>query len=161
MVDRWGTKAQPRMNAIRFYKNGILHRDDGPAVIWHDDTYLPDDPDEPYEIEEWWVNGSLIRCDFTYTQSWRTSYWLKDGFLHRDTGPAVSMSDGSEEWYRYGKRHRYDGPAINYPSGWCEWYLNGKLHREDGPAVIMADGREEWWINGEITKVVLFSNEID
>lgn len=35
----------------RWYKDGVLHREDGPAVIGKD------------EHKEWWVNGKLHRED--------------------------------------------------------------------------------------------------
>lgn len=35
----------------KHYKNGLLHREDGPAVCWLDE--YPD---------EWWYNGTKIKC---------------------------------------------------------------------------------------------------
>ena len=55
--------------------------------------------------------------------------------------------DGSKYWLLNGKLHREDGPAIEYPDGTKVWWLNDKLHREDGPAYEHADGHKEWWIN--------------
>jgi len=96
--------------------------------------------------------------------------------LHREGGPAVTISNYKKEWYRYGKRHRLDGPAIEYRDGYRMWFKNGKIHRDGGPAVyfegkgrnsqiqewfkdgekhrtegpamIYFDGRLEWWLNG-------------
>ena len=28
--------------------------------------------------------------------------WYKDGFLHRDDGPAVILSNGNQYWYNHG-----------------------------------------------------------
>ena len=137
------------MKVTRFYKNGALHREDGPAVVWYDDSSFPDDSDEPYEIEEWWINGSLIRCDLDYTFSRAASYWFKDDEISREDGPAVSFSDGYVEWRVNGELHRIGGPAVIWPTGTKEWWVNGKRHREDGPAVISGDGKCEWWVNGE------------
>ena len=77
------------------------------------------------------------------TKIWRN----KKGEVHRLDGPAVILTDGSQEWYENGKNHRLDGPAINRPDGSQEWFVNGKLHRLNGPAMIWADGTKEWWVN--------------
>ena len=53
-------------------------------------------------------------------------FHLKDGFLHRE-----------------------DGPAIEYASGVKWWMLNGKLHRDNGPAVVDIKEIVGYWINGE------------
>jgi hypothetical protein len=71
--------------------------------------------------------------------------WYVNGELHREDGPAVIYSDGSQEWWVNGFRHRADGPAREYSTGRKEWYLNGKLHREDGPASIEASGTRLWY----------------
>jgi len=34
-----------------WWKDGVLHREDGPAVVWADGT------------QEWWVNGKGIRYE--------------------------------------------------------------------------------------------------
>ena len=68
--------------------------------------------------------------------------------LHREDGPAMIFSDGSQYWYKNGYLHREDGPAEIYPDGTQEWYINGERHREDGPAVISTNGRQYWYING-------------
>ena len=52
------------------------------------------------------------------------------------------------EWYKNGYLHREDGPAIEYTNGSKEWFINGKFHREDGPARIYSNGYKEWWLNG-------------
>lgn len=52
-------------------------------------------------------------------QTWRD----KHNFIHRDGGPAIIYSDGTEEWFQHGKIHRDDGPAVIYASGDTEWWL--------------------------------------
>lgn len=47
-----------------------------------------------------------------------------------------------------GKLHNEDGPAIEYSSGAQWWLQNGKLHRENGPAIV--DKNVEYWLNGDI-----------
>ena len=56
---------------------------------------------------------------------WFGSHWYKNGRLHREGGPAITNTDGSnKEWYQNGKRHRLDGPArINY--GTKEYWIDG------------------------------------
>ena len=78
-----------------------------------------------------------------------TKVWRNDmGQFHRDDGPAVIYTNGTQYWYINGNLHREDGPAEIYPNGTQHWHINGKHHREDGPAVICPDGRQKWFING-------------
>ena len=52
----------------RWYKNGLLHRDDGPAVIWSDGR------------QEWWKDGNWHRDDGpAVICTSGTHYWYKDG----------------------------------------------------------------------------------
>ena len=108
--DKYGT--------VRWYQDGELHREDGPAV-------------------EMKVSG----------KTWKKMYF-KDGMKHRLDGPAVEQSDGKNDWYKDGVLHREDGPACETALGYKSWYLDGDRHREDGPAVEWPDGRKEWWVNG-------------
>lgn len=79
-----------------------------------------------------------------------------DGLLHREDGPAIERSAGSEEWYIRGKRHRADGPAFISVSGIEIWYFEDKLHREDGPAYTWVDGSQAFYFNGKQITVVEF-----
>ena len=80
-----------------------------------------------------------------------TKRWVnEEGRLHRELGPAVIFSNGTEDWFRHGTRHREDGPAMIYPNGTTVWFRHGKLHREDGPAVILWDGSVQWWLNAKM-----------
>jgi len=54
-----------------------------------------------------------------------TIYYILDGKLHREDGPAMVFADGSKLWYRNGELHREDGPAIEYASGNRQWFVNG------------------------------------
>ena len=73
--------------------------------------------------------------------------WVKEGFTHRDDGPAKDFVDGRKIWYQNGLIHREDGPA--YEGFGCKcWYFEGKLHRVDGPAVEFEDGTKHWYIHG-------------
>jgi antitoxin component YwqK of YwqJK toxin-antitoxin module len=82
-VDTTGTK--------RWYLNGKLHREDGPAVEWADGT------------KAWYLNGKLHREDgpaIEYTDG--TKKWYLNGELHREDGPAVEYADGDKGWYLNG-----------------------------------------------------------
>jgi hypothetical protein len=70
--------------------------------------------------------------------------------LHREDGPALISTDGTQQWYWHGWLHRDDGPAVIEPDGTQKWYQGGELHRNDGPAVIEADGTQKWYQNGEL-----------
>ena len=74
-------------------------------------------------------------------------YFNRAGQLHRDEGPAVTLSKGTKKWYQNGLRHRENGPAVVYPNGRKEWY-NNLRHCTTGPAVIYASGYKCWFLNG-------------
>jgi hypothetical protein len=80
----------------KWFKNGELHRDNGPAII-----------------------------DSNVFNEVGTQYWFQNGFLHRDNGPAIIYSDGSQSWYKNGFLHKDNGPAIIYTDGKKEYYKNG------------------------------------
>ena len=77
-------------------------------------------------------------------------YWLLNGKLHREDGPAIERADGSKSWFLNDNLHREDGPAIEGADGRKSWLLNGKLHREDGPAVEGSYGFKFWYLNGKL-----------
>ncbi len=117
-----------------YYKNGKLHRLDGPALI------QPKYIDGIHHKEEWY----------------------KDGLLHRDgDAPALyytftsatSEIEGYEKtYYKYGKQHRIGAPARflydpftpDDKSIMCEWYIDDEMSRDpnDGPAqyILEEDG---------------------
>lgn len=74
-------------------KEGLIHRDEGPAVIynkgglklWYKKGYI--DRDNGPAIE--WPDGS--------------KEWYKEGKRHRDNGPAIEYYDGKKEYYVNGK----------------------------------------------------------
>ena len=92
-----------------WYKHGLQHRVNGPAVITC--TY-----------EEWRQNGKLHRLDgpaFKFYGNVVNEHWYLYGKLHREDGPAVTQP-GYKAWYRNGEIHRVDGPAIE--SGGTHYY---------------------------------------
>jgi hypothetical protein len=122
-----------------YYKDGLKHREDGPAVesLWGD--------------KYWWIEGKLHREDgpaiiFNNT---REEWWYR-GKRHREDGPAIINLEGSKEWYYNGELHRIDGPAID--SGDIKmWYCHGDLHRLDGPAIdyILEPRLCRWFLFGK------------
>ena len=76
------------------------------------------------------------------------SFWYKDGYVHRDDGPAAEYANGNKFWFKFGKCHREDGPAVIWNNGEF-WYKNDLKHRENGPAVIWENGSKEYWYNGK------------
>jgi hypothetical protein len=133
-----------------YYRNGVLHRDDGPAFVMRDET----GPSLPI-TEQYYRDGKLHRDDgpavvWNYGTSGREEAHYRDGKLHREDGPAWIVhhvtGDVTEEYHHNGKLHREDGPAriVRHADGSTEeWYCrDGKLHREGGPAIVNrhADG---------------------
>ena len=121
-----------------WYKEGILHREDGPAIDLVDGS------------KEWYKEGLRHRKDgpaVEYVSG--TRKWYKEGKLHREDGPAIEYADGTKEWWKEGKLHREDGPAIELVDGGKEWYNKGLRHREDGPAIEYANGTKKWYKEGK------------
>ena len=73
---------------IFWTKNGKLHREDGPAVIYPDGT------------QYWFISGKLHRENgpaVIYPDG--RQYWYINGDRHREDGPAVIYPDGEQYWY--------------------------------------------------------------
>lgn len=77
------------------------------------------------------------------------SYYNDEGERHRLIGPAIiNKAYKIEFWLKDGFFHRENGPA--YIQGHKQkWYYEGKLHRLDGPAIIGQDRPKEYWIHGQ------------
>jgi hypothetical protein len=89
----------------------ILHREDGPAVIWNDGD------------EVWYFEGNVHREGGPAKIMKAYEAWYKHGELHRVDGPALILPDGSKEWFFNGERHREDGPAMLSSCGTMTWCL--------------------------------------
>lgn len=76
------------------------------------------------------------------------TYHFLNGFLHRDNGPAVEMTCGTQKWYQHSRLHRVGAPALICFNGIKEWYKDNLLHRLDGPAIESVDGQFYWYKNG-------------
>ena len=73
---------------INFYKDGKLHREDGPAVVWIDG------------YKAWYLKGERHRTDGpAIIEADGSKFWCLNGKRHREDGPAIIWADGSEEWY--------------------------------------------------------------
>lgn len=133
-----------------WYKNGKLHRDNGPAIIecYHD---------------MWYQGGKLHRDNDLPAFIARTGIqkWYQNGELHRDNDLPAVISPFYKEWYQYGMRHREnDQPAyinllITWKSDYLKiWYYNNVRHREnDLPAVIYNNGEQKWYHKGYFVRV--------
>lgn len=114
----YGFYPSGRVKVRKYYVDGVLHREGGPAVV------------------KYYEDGRVKRKEY-YTS----------GKLHnRVGGPAVIeyYENGNvkcEEYYDDGELHRADGPAVikYYEDGKIKeesYYFKGKCHRTDGPAII-------------------------
>ena len=56
-----------------------------------------------------------------------------------DNYEVIKDEDGTF-YHKNGWPHREDGPAVELADGSVGWFINGQLHREDGPASILYDG---------------------
>ena len=74
-----------------WYKNNLLHREDGPAVEYKDGR------------KEWWINGKRHRKDGPAIESLEGKYWLQNGKYHREDGPAIEeYANGHKMWFVQG-----------------------------------------------------------
>jgi hypothetical protein len=106
--------------------NGILHREDGPAV------------ETSNGVKFWYINGLMHREDgpgIETSDVCCTLYWAANGIEYTEQEHMIKFNwkskltidhHGTKEWkLPSGKHHREDGPAIEYASGNKEWYING------------------------------------
>jgi len=96
-----------------WYKNGQLHREDGPAAIWDDGT------------QEWLKDRQLHREDgpaVIYPDG--TQAWYKNGKRHREDGPAVIWANGEQQWWLNGKSYSKE----NY---YRKLYTLGKITEQE------------------------------
>lgn len=146
----------------RWFLNGKLHREDGPAVeyangskYWYinDKLHRVDGPAiERFNGDKlWYINGLVHRENDLPAIEWGdgNKYWYLNGKRHREDGPAVILLNLMKSWYKKGQKHRKDGPAIEWNDGAKEWFSYGKRHRIDGPAIERNSGVREWYKNGK------------
>ena len=76
----------------RWYSNGKLHREDGPAIEWANG------------YKSWYINGKRHREDGPAVErADGTKCWCINGKLHREDGPAIECADGDKSWYINGQ----------------------------------------------------------
>jgi hypothetical protein len=72
----------------KYFKNGVLHREDGSAIISLSGT------------EEWYLNGLRHREDGpAIVWSHGSREWFLNGLRHREHGPAIINADGRKLWF--------------------------------------------------------------
>jgi len=98
-----------------WYKEGLLHRLDGPAF------------ESLYGTKYWYKEGKFHREDGPAVECRNgDKFWYKEGKLHRENGPAREFTNGDKEWYKKGNHHREDGPAVEYTTGEKEWWIENR-----------------------------------
>ena len=93
-----------------YYKNGSIHRSDGPAYITED------------LVKDTFHNWNNIE---------QRIFWYKKGKLHRIDGPAYDVRYAHfwcKKWYVNDKLHRLDGPAVESSNGDKIFYLYNKFY---------------------------------
>jgi hypothetical protein len=79
----------------RIPPNGLMHREDGPAVEW------------PAGNRYWWQHGLLHRDGGPACERLEGDgpyEWFRHGKRHREDGPAVIFPDGRKEWWLHNKK---------------------------------------------------------
>jgi hypothetical protein len=75
-----------------WFLNGVLHREDGPAL------------EHPSGTKEWFLNDKRHREDGPAIVHYDgTKAWFVNDKRHREDGPAVVCFDGYKEWWLNGK----------------------------------------------------------
>ena len=85
------TKRKYSDGATKWYKNGKLHREEGPAIEWADGP------------KEWYKNGQRHREDGPAIEYCNGKEWWVNGQYHREDGPAVEYINGHKEYWINGE----------------------------------------------------------
>ena len=94
-IDSYGTKKW-------FGSDKKLHREDGPAIIFKDNTRY------------WIINGKIHREDGPALINHQgTKYWYLNNNLHREDGPAIIWEEGKKQWYVYGIQYDKTDSVFN------------------------------------------------
>ena len=73
---------------------------------------------------------------------------MRNGFHENEYG-YYEDDYGTKRWYKNIGLHREDGPAVVYSDGSQIWLVDNNIHREDGPAIIHSNGTHKWYVNGK------------
>lgn len=138
----------------RWFRDGKLHRLDGPAVEASNGT------------KQWIVEGNYHREDgpaIEYANG--DAEWFKNGLRHRIGGPSMIHKSGFKAWHKEGvltkvyedgtikqfdsngRFHAQGEPALLLDNGDYYYYRAGIPHREDGPAAFI-NGVKRWYLKG-------------
>lgn len=105
---------------IFFDKNGLMHKENGPAVELEDGT------------RKFYCHGRLHNLNNpALERSDGSCFYYVHGRLHRDNNlPAVELANGDCMYCQNGLLHR-DGnlPAVELTDGTRKWYKDGQLDR--------------------------------
>lgn len=58
-------------------------------------------------------------------------FHLEDGFLHNEDGPSIEYANGTKWWMLNGKLHRDNGPAIIDKKEIVGYWINGEPATEE------------------------------
>src|SRR5579859_6911180 len=145
--------------ARRWYLNGQLHREDGPAVelpngdkswYFNDQLHREDGPAQAWSdgAKYWWYHGKYINSS---SQKEFERLIKKNSSSKIENNQSICQTDeyGNKRWFLNNQLHREDGPAIDHIDGYKAWYINDQRHRIDGPAVEGAYVQKYWWYHGK------------
>jgi hypothetical protein len=101
-----------------FDEQGLLHRENGPAVEYADGG------------GEWWIHGhrQTKNGQSTIVTPCGTQIWVIDDQLHRDQEPAIIGVANRQEWWVHGHRSRENNQPAIEDSGRKEWWVNDIYH---------------------------------
>jgi hypothetical protein len=78
--------------SITYRYNGVVHRQDGPAIIHADGTKM------------WYRHGERHRENGPAMEfSDGSRHWYQNNQLHRDDGAAIEEPNGTRHWYHHGR----------------------------------------------------------
>jgi hypothetical protein len=87
-------------------KDGLLHKEDGPAIIWNDGSV------------EWFFDGRRHREDGpALILNNKSEFWYNRDRLHRMDGPSIIWNDGESSYYYFGEEcteKEYNEKILSY-----------------------------------------------
>jgi len=95
-------------------KDGILHREDGPAVEMGDGS------------KSWYKDGKLHRENGPAVEDNGYKAWYKNNKCHREDGPAIEYQNGAKEWWENGKQLRCEEAPVNSSDN-CEAEISNEV----------------------------------
>lgn len=102
-------------SGVIFYRNGLIHREDGPAIIAKNGDRF------------WYFDNQLHRlggpAELRFIDKYRG--WYNHGKLHNKNGPALVFNKGTDkeirEWFINNVRHNNKGPAVEGKNNLYFW----------------------------------------